>query len=429
VLGGGLAGLAACRELSLKGFRTLLLEKDKDLGGLASSYFVEGRFVPKTYHHIMFGDSVTFRLIKDLGLENALYWRKLKVGFYSQKKFYDFSSSYSILRFNWLNYIGRLKFGLLVLKARRKVEWDNLDGVDVENYVLSTAGKEAYKLVDYIVRAKFNEPPTKISAAWLMSRFGHESKSVSNKFGYLDCGINGMVSELAKSCVKNYSAIKTEAEVARILFKNGEVHTIEFKEKNGKIRKIQSKIVISTLPIPVLVQISDGLPSDYAESLRNITYKASLCACLAFSKRFSPFYWLNVMDLNQYPFVGVFEHGHLNIKLKWPSVIYAIKYLNVTDPFWKKSDQEIVEEFLCGLSDIFEIDLKKQLLWWRLHRAEYSAPIFTPNYGKFKPQARSPVRGLYIGGISRTYPQDRYMGTALKTGLEAAQTVIQDYVT
>ncbi|MEM2952991.1 MAG: FAD-dependent oxidoreductase [Candidatus Bathyarchaeia archaeon] len=428
VLGGGLAGLAACHKLSLNGFRTLLLEKSKDLGGLASSYLIDGNFVPKTYHHVMFGDEDTLNIIKDLGLENTLYWRKLKVGFYSHGKFYDFSSPYSILKFKPLSPVGRIKFGLLVFKARSGMPWDSLDGVNVEDYVLSIAGKEAYKLIDYIVRAKFAEPPANISAAWLMSRFGHESRSVSNKFGYLNDGINEIVNGLATSCIENKCLIKTGAEVTKILFRDGSIKKLEYKEENGKIKTIQPKIVISTLPIPVFLQVSEGLPSDYEELLGNIRYKASLCACLAFSRRISPFYWLNVMDLNRYPFVGAFEHSHLNRNLKWPSLMYLVKYLDVTDHFWRKYDSEIVEEFLDGLSNIFDADLKEGLLWWRLHRAEYSTPIFAPDYGKYKPQVRSPIKGLYIGGISRTYPQDRYMGTALKTGLEAAQAVVDDYI-
>jgi protoporphyrinogen oxidase len=428
VLGGGLAGLAACYKLSLNGFRTLLLEKNKDLGGLASSYLIDGHFVPKTYHHVMFGDEYSLNLIRDLGLENALYWRKLKVGFYSHGKFYDFSSPYSILKFKPLSYIGRIKFGLLVFKARNRMPWDSLDGVNVEDYILSTAGKDAYKLIDYIVRAKFAEPPANISAAWLMSRFAHESKSVSNKFGYLNDGINEIVNGLATSCIKNQGIIKTGAEVTKILFKDGSIDKLEYREENGKIKTVQPKVVVSTLPIPVFLQISEGLPSDYAELLGNIRYKASLCACLALSRRISPFYWLNVMDLNRYPFVGAFEHGHLNRNLKWPGLMYLVKYLDVTDYFWRKYDREIIEEFLDGLSNIFDADLKGDLLWWRLHRAEYSTPIFAPDYGRYKPHVRSPIKGLYIGGISRTYPQDRYMGTALKTGLEAAQAIINDHI-
>ncbi|MBX5327180.1 MAG: FAD-dependent oxidoreductase [Candidatus Bathyarchaeia archaeon] len=427
VLGGGLSGLAAAYTLTKNEISSLLLERDETLGGLASSYLIDGSYVPKTYHHVMYGDAATLKIIRDLNLEKDLYWRKLKVGFYSKNKFYDFSSSISILKFKPISMWGRVKFGLLVLRARRKSNWQELDGVNVEDYCLKTTGKEAYKLINYIVQAKFAEPSNNVSAAWLMSRFGHESKSVSDQFGYLKGGIEQIIQGLAVRCAKK-GTIKTNAKVTRINVKRGKVDKVEYEE-NGQIKEVEPNIVISTLPVPVLLKVAEDLPDEYRRSLENIRYKASLCAAVGLSRRVSPFYWLNVMDLDRHPFVGVFEHGHLNTELKYPSVMFVVKYLNSTDSFWQKPDQEIIEEFLSHLNEVFDCDVKEHLLWWRLHRAEYSTPLFTPNYSKFMPETKSPVEGLYVGGISQTYPRDRYMGTALQTGMAVAEKVLAEYRT
>lgn len=426
VLGGGLSGLVAASLLSKNDFKTVLLEKDEFLGGLASSYLINGEYIPKTYHHIMYGDTITLKTIHDLGLESNLYWRKLKVGFYSQGKAYDFSSPLSILKFKPLSLWGRIKFGMLVLRARRKMNWQELEGVSIEHYCKALAGEEAYKLINYIVQAKFAEPPDNVSAAWLMSRFGHESKSVSDRFGYLKGGVERLITGLATSCTRKDSVIKTGAEVTSIIIKTGKVNKVKYVKKR-RTREIRADIIVSTLPIPVLLKVAEDLPLVYRKSLENIEYKTSICAAIALSEKVSPFYWLNIMDLEKYPFVGVFEHEHLNTELKYPSLIFVVKYLNSTDKFWQKSDQEIIEEFLPHLSDIFDCDVGEKLLWWRLHRAKYSTPLFTPDYGKYMPEATSPVKGLYIGGISRTYPRDRYMGTALQTGIEAAQAVLPNY--
>jgi len=423
ILGGGLSGLMAAWMLSKNGFETILLEKDDTLGGLASSYFIDGEYIPKTYHHVMHGDRTTIKTIFDLGLKNALYWRKLKVGFYSQGKLYDFSSSLSILKFKPLSLWGRIKFGLLVFRAQQKMDWRELEGTNVEDYCKATAGEDAYKLINYIVQAKFAEPPNNVSAAWLMCRFGHESKSVSNRFGYLKGGIEQIVRKLAAHCKKNASVVKTGAKVISVIIKEEKVNKVKYEE-NGKTREIKTDIVISTLPIPVFLNVAENLPQEYRKSLKKIKYKSSLCLALASSKRISPFYWLNIMDREKYPFVGIFEHGHLNAELKYPSVMFVVKYLNYTDKFWQRSDKEIVEEFFQNLNDIFDCEVEENLLWWRLHRAKYSTPLFIPNYGKYVPAAKSPIKGLYIGGISRTYPRDRYMGTALQTGIEASQAAL-----
>jgi protoporphyrinogen oxidase len=311
---------------------------------------------------------------------------------------------------------------LLVLRARRKPDWQELDGANVEDYCLETSGKEAYKLVNYIVHAKFAEPSRNVSAAWLMSRFGHESKSVSAQFGYMNDGIESIISGLAAKCGEK-GEIRTNTEIKRVKVKDDRIGKLVY-ESNGKSEEVKPDLVISTLPIPALLRVAEGLPEEYRKKLENVTYKSSICAAIGLSKRLSPFYWLNIMDLEKHPFVGAFEHGHLNTRLKYPSVMFVVKYLNSTDSFWQRSDEEIVEKFLSHLGQVFDCDVKEHLLWWRLHRAEYSTPLFTPNYGRYMPEVVSPIRGLYIGGISRTYPRDRYMGTALQTGIDAAEAAL-----
>jgi len=80
VIGGGLSGLGASYRLSQKGYNVTVLEKEDHVGGLASSYLIDGYYIPKTYHHIMVGDVTTLSLIKELKLYPDLYWKRLKTG-------------------------------------------------------------------------------------------------------------------------------------------------------------------------------------------------------------------------------------------------------------------------------------------------------------------------------------------------------------
>ena len=50
VVGGGLAGMVIARELALRRWRVLLLEKSKRLGGKAGADFQHGRLVEHGYH-------------------------------------------------------------------------------------------------------------------------------------------------------------------------------------------------------------------------------------------------------------------------------------------------------------------------------------------------------------------------------------------
>src|SRR5262245_20252760 len=50
VVGGGLAGMVVARELALRRWRVILLERSKRLGGKAGSYIKNGRLVEHGYH-------------------------------------------------------------------------------------------------------------------------------------------------------------------------------------------------------------------------------------------------------------------------------------------------------------------------------------------------------------------------------------------
>jgi protoporphyrinogen oxidase len=86
IIGGGLSGLGAGYKLSQEGFKVTVLERRNTVGGMASSYRIENCYIPKTYHHIMSDDRTTIDLIKELNIQDSLYWRRLRTAFLYDKK-------------------------------------------------------------------------------------------------------------------------------------------------------------------------------------------------------------------------------------------------------------------------------------------------------------------------------------------------------
>jgi len=423
VIGGGLSGLGAGYRLAQKGYNVTILEKEDHVGGLASSYLIDGYYIPKTYHHIMVRDVTTLSLIEELGLHSDLYWKRLKTGFLYEKTTYDFSSPPNILRFKPLSPLDRIRFGLMVLAARKKKDWMHLDNVNVKEWVCKNYGRGVYQnLVKHIVVDKFNESPEKISAAWLMSRFGHESRSVSGRFGYIrNGGIQKIILRLEEKIKKNQGEVKTQSSVERVEVDQGKTEGIVYGENK---EFIEADVVISTIPTPILLKIIADFPKSYKERLEQIRYKACICVTLGLKEKVSEYYWLNIVG--NYPFVGLFEHRHLNIDPSSTGIMYIVKYLDTDHPDWSRSDDYIVEHYVDRLEDIFP-RINEKILWSRVFKAPYSTPVYSINFGRYMPNIRSPIHGLYITGISCVYPKDRYMGTALKSGFEAAEVVMQHY--
>jgi protoporphyrinogen oxidase len=425
IIGGGLSGLGAGYKLSQEGFKVTVLEGRNIIGGMASSYRIEHCYIPKTYHHIMSDDETTIDLINELNLQDSLYWKRLSTAFLYHKKRYDFSSPLDILKFEPLSFMDRVRFGLLVWRARRRKDWMFLDSINVKDWVSENYGESLYdNLVKHIVTCKFAEPPENISVAWLLSRFGHESKSISGNFGYIkNGGIQRIIDGLAEGIRRNNGEIKTQTEVVNIKIEDRKALGVVY----GRDRKIlTSDVIISTVPTPVLASMSLDLPKATIEQLTELKYKASICITLGLKKKLSKYYWLNV--IGDYPFVGVFEHKHLNTDPSPKGITYLVKYLDQNHPDWICSDEEIVEMYLPRLEEVFPT-ISDQVLWARVYREPFSTPVYSVNFGKNMPDLRSPIRNFYITGISRIYPKDRYMGTALSSGFEAARAVVQDYKT
>jgi len=423
VIGGGLSGLGAGYRLSQKGYNVTVLEKEDHVGGLASSYLIDGYYIPKTYHHIMVGDVTTLSLIKELKLYPDLYWKRLKTGFLYEKTTYDFSSPLSILGFKPLTLLDRIRFGLMVWAARKKKDWMHLDNVNVKDWVCENHGRGVYEnLVKHIVVNKFNESPEKISAAWLMSRFGHESRSVSGRFSYIrNGGIHRIIDCLEEEIKKNQGEVRTRSSVERVEVEQGKVKGVVYGEDE---KFIETDVAISTVPTPILLKTVADFPKPYKERLEQIRYKACICVTLGLKEKVSKYYWLNIVG--NYPFVGLFEHRHLNIDPSPTGVMYIVKYLDTDHPDWGRSNDCIVEHYLDKLEDIFP-RVKEKILWSRVFKAPYSTPVYSINFGHYMPSIHSPIHGLYITGISCIYPKDRYMGTALTSGFEAADVVMRDY--
>ena len=82
VIGGGPAGLKAAQVLTKAGAQVTLLESAPVLGGLASSFEVQGVSLERYYHFICKGDDGLLETLKELGLEDRLHWKSSRMAYF-----------------------------------------------------------------------------------------------------------------------------------------------------------------------------------------------------------------------------------------------------------------------------------------------------------------------------------------------------------
>ena len=74
IVGAGIGGTVCAALLSQAGFKTLLLEKNNEVGGACSSYYKEGFVIDQACHIIPIGMKGLFgKILKRCGLQNLKF--------------------------------------------------------------------------------------------------------------------------------------------------------------------------------------------------------------------------------------------------------------------------------------------------------------------------------------------------------------------
>ena len=72
VVGGGIAGLSVAYFLAKAGMKPIVLEKEKEAGGLGFCHSVNGISIDSGYHIIFKGDEYILNLLRELNLEKNI---------------------------------------------------------------------------------------------------------------------------------------------------------------------------------------------------------------------------------------------------------------------------------------------------------------------------------------------------------------------
>jgi protoporphyrinogen oxidase len=411
VIGGGLTGLSAAYFLSDYEGEVILLEEEKDFGGLAGSY-ARGYFIEKFYHHIFSSDLFIQEIIKELGLLEKLEWRTARIGYYIEGKIHRLNTPLEILRFKYLSFFDKVLLVKAVLSARRLKDPVVFDDVPATRWVIEKTNRSVYEnFFEPLFKGKFGEYEN-ISAAWLLSRIKLRSNRTfkGERLGYLRGGFQQLVDKMAEKIESQGCEVRRGCEVTRLVIGNNKVEGVETTEGF-----LASDNVIITTP-----SLSKAL------SIDRIRYQCTICALFGLERSLvEDVYWLNIKA--DVPFGAVIEHTNLIPRADYgESLFYVVSYVQEEDELWKKSDKEIVDLYLEGMAKLFPDFHREDVKWWELARKRFTAPVYELGYkNKILPYS-SHVEGLYLAGMfsSPNYPE-RSMNGSIRAGFECAREVMK----
>jgi len=179
VIGGGMAGLAAAYRLSRMGVKVTLIESDA-IGGLAASFEHEGRFMPRSYHHILSKDRTLVGMLRKLGIYRKVRWKHVKLVFWIGKRPYDLSNPADLLLLP-LNLWDKTVLIQFLLRCFVRGRWREIH-TDARSWLDSWANRRVREVMfEPMARIKFNVGTEQLSASWLGARL--HAREGSSLFG------------------------------------------------------------------------------------------------------------------------------------------------------------------------------------------------------------------------------------------------------
>lgn len=403
ILGGGALGLTLGHRLARAGERVVVLERERELGGLAAGFRVgdNGPWLEKFYHHLFKTDTAAVALIEELGLGEKLSWGRPNTSSLIGGKPYRLDGALPVLTFSPLPFVDRLRLGAVAAAMKALPNAEPLEGKTASRWLARWMGTRAYQVAfEPLFRGKFGAYADEITMPWFWARIHCRTSAL----GYLRGGFQQLYDALVAGIEARGGAVRLGAEVrvARPAAAGGWCVTTAAGDE-------QFDRVVSTLPPRVTFKVIPALPEDFrARYDWGLAYGAH-CLILALDRPvLKDVYWLSISDPG-YPFLAAVEHTNYIPASEYGGrhLLYLGNYLPMDHPLMRASKDEALATLLPAVSRLnpeFSPDWVRES--WSF-AAPFAQPIVTRDYRAHIPPHETPLPGLYLANMFQVYPQDR----------------------
>jgi protoporphyrinogen oxidase len=400
VIGGGMMGLATAFYLSREGIPVTIIEKEKEVGGLSrSDKIMKGLCWDRFYHVILSTDSDLLKFINDIGLSYDVQFKETQTGFYTDGQLHSVSNTIEFLKFKPLSFWDKIRLAIGILYSARVKNWSRLEKIYVRTWLIRVFGRRNYeKMWDPLLGSKLGTAKNQVSAAfiWATIKRLYGTRHSSTKKEMMGCvrgGYHSILQHVQDHLKKNGATILLNRTVKKI--EENENGRLLVKCHNGQDFEFD-KIVL-TVPNPEILNICSNLPKDFQLRLEAIKYLSLICATLVLKRSLSPFYTTNLTD-SGFPFTGLIEATNVipSEVLGGSALVYLPRYMSFDDPFYNKSDKQVMSIFLNALQRIFPDLTDEEIITYKVHRERYVQPILEIGYSEKIPSMITPVKNLHI---------------------------------
>jgi len=415
ILGGGALGLAAALRLAQAGHHVTVLEREAQLGGLATGFSVGPSALEKFYHHIFRTDTTIISFIRELGLSERLIWGQPNTSTLSRGRIVSLGSIPDLLRLPLLGPADRARFiaGMAVLKAipNERV----FQGWTAARWMPRLMGRHVYDVMwEPILRGKFGARADQIAMSWLWSRIHERSLGL----GYLRGGFQQLYDAFGARIRTTGGDVLTGVTATRIRGTTVETDTAG---------ALAFDRVLVTLPTRLFYRLAE-VPEAFTNRYPGPDHYGAHVLILGLDRPLlQPVYWLNIND-RDLPFLALVEHTNFMPPEDYGGLhlLYLGNYVPMDHPLMSQSETEVLDAFLPAVRSIqprfAESWLKEQWMF----RAPFAQPIVTTTYLDSLPPHRTPLPGVYLANMAHVYPQDRGQNYSMRLGERVARMMLLD---
>jgi len=414
VIGAGALGLTAAFELLKKGYKVTVIERSEKIGGLLSSFKIGSSYIEEYYHHLFQTDQDAISLIKELGLEEKLWWRRPETAVFCEGSVYPFDSPIDVLRFSPLTFLERLRLGLVLLYLKLKPTYKGFESVEASFWIKKWMGTNSYtKLWEPLLKGKFGEYAQDIAMSWFWSRI----KVRTSKLGYLRGGFYQLYETLSKKIISLGGEIQIGVEINEIL---GDGSKIEIATNKG-IQNFDA--CVATIPTNIFFKLTRSLPSSFVKKYQWPDYFGAQIVFLELSRPITNLYWLNIAERN-FPFLAYIEHTNFMPKEDYggETLVYLGNYFSKDDPRYLQEENSTIEQYLSFMRKINPKFKKSWLIKGSVFRTTFAQPLVRVGYDKHIPPHKLPIKNLYLANMAQVYPQDRGQNYSIRLAKKVVET-------
>jgi len=420
VIGSGAMGLATAYHALEAGHRVTVYEAGDRPGGMAAHFDFDGLSIERFYHFICKADQAHFDLLQELGIADKLRWRDTSMGYYIDGQHYDWGDPRSLLRFDRLSLLDRLRYGARMFLATRRNDWRPLEQRDAREWLTRELGQRTYDLLwKRLFELKFHQYTDNISAAWIWTRIkrvGTSRRSIlQEQLGYLEGGSETLVRALVAAIESRGGEIRLTSPVQEVLIEQGQVAGIRTDQGSDSF-----DAVVSTAPIPLVSDMIPALPEELKARYQSITNIGVVCVLLKLKRPVTRHFWLNVNDPTM-EIPGIVEFS--NLRPVDDHLVYIPYYMPVSHHKFGWGDQQFVDETFGYLRRINPAIEEGDLLGSFVGRMRHAQPVCEPGFAGKLPPIQTPIRGLQIADTCFYYPEDRGISESVRYGRMMAEAL------